>query len=158
MNSFFSITRGIWNSETDHNTQLHFLSVATMNHVKNWAHLYKLQHSPLSSLLLLVLKGKPRHIKILKSLSEQTSNQTEQRQIKNVRSAPPTGAEEEVFIEEALKQSKEMIWLAIAHSVAYLGEPMGLEPDILECEVKCALESITTNKASGGSKEVVHLV
>ena len=25
-----------------------------------------------------------------------------------------------------------------------------LEPDILECEVKCALESITTNEASGG--------
>ena len=25
-----------------------------------------------------------------------------------------------------------------------------LEPDILECEVKCALESITINKASGG--------
>ena len=25
-----------------------------------------------------------------------------------------------------------------------------LEPDILECEVKCALESITVNKASGG--------
>ena len=25
-----------------------------------------------------------------------------------------------------------------------------LEPDILKCEVKCALESITTNKASGG--------
>ena len=25
-----------------------------------------------------------------------------------------------------------------------------LEPDILECEVKSALESITTNKASGG--------
>ena len=25
-----------------------------------------------------------------------------------------------------------------------------LEPDILECEVKCALESITTNKDSGG--------
>ena len=25
-----------------------------------------------------------------------------------------------------------------------------LEPDILECEVKCALESITMNKASGG--------
>ena len=24
-----------------------------------------------------------------------------------------------------------------------------LEPDILECEVKCALESITMNKASG---------
>ena len=27
-----------------------------------------------------------------------------------------------------------------------------LEPDILECEVKWALESITTNKASGGIK------
>ena len=25
-----------------------------------------------------------------------------------------------------------------------------LEPDILECEIKCALERITTNKASGG--------
>ena len=25
-----------------------------------------------------------------------------------------------------------------------------LEPDILECEVKCALGSITTNKANGG--------
>ena len=25
-----------------------------------------------------------------------------------------------------------------------------LEPDILECEVKCAVESITMNKASGG--------
>ena len=28
-----------------------------------------------------------------------------------------------------------------------------LEPDILECEVKWALESITTNKASGGDAE-----
>ena len=27
-----------------------------------------------------------------------------------------------------------------------------LEPDILECEVKWALESITTNKASGGKE------
>ena len=27
-----------------------------------------------------------------------------------------------------------------------------LEPDILECEVKGALESITTNKASGGDE------
>ena len=26
-----------------------------------------------------------------------------------------------------------------------------IEPDILECEVKWALESITTNKASGGN-------
>ena len=32
-----------------------------------------------------------------------------------------------------------------------------LEPDILECEVKWALESITTNKASGGDEILVEL-
>ena len=32
-----------------------------------------------------------------------------------------------------------------------------LEPDILECEVKLALESITTNKASGGDGILVEL-
>ena len=32
-----------------------------------------------------------------------------------------------------------------------------LEPDILECEVKWALESITTNKASGGDGIPVRL-
>ena len=32
-----------------------------------------------------------------------------------------------------------------------------LEPDILECEVKWALESITTNKASGGDRNPVKL-
>ena len=32
-----------------------------------------------------------------------------------------------------------------------------LEPDILEYEVKCALESITTNKASGGDGIPVEL-
>ena len=32
-----------------------------------------------------------------------------------------------------------------------------LEPDILECEVKWALESITTNKASGGDKILAEL-
>ena len=31
------------------------------------------------------------------------------------------------------------------------------EPDILECEVKWALESITTNKASGGDRILVEL-
>ena len=33
-----------------------------------------------------------------------------------------------------------------------------LEPDILECEVKWALESITTNKASGGVGISVELI
>ena len=32
-----------------------------------------------------------------------------------------------------------------------------LEPDILECEVKCALGSITTNKAGGGDGIPVEL-
>ena len=32
-----------------------------------------------------------------------------------------------------------------------------LEPDILECKVKCSLESITTNKASGGDGIPVEL-
>ena len=32
-----------------------------------------------------------------------------------------------------------------------------LEPDILECEVKCALESITTNKARGSDGIPVEL-
>ena len=32
-----------------------------------------------------------------------------------------------------------------------------LEPDVLECEVKWALESITTNKASGGNGISVEL-
>ena len=32
-----------------------------------------------------------------------------------------------------------------------------LEPDILECEVKWALESITMNKASGGDENPVEL-
>ena len=32
-----------------------------------------------------------------------------------------------------------------------------LEPDILECEVKWALENITTNKANGGDRIPVEL-
>ena len=32
-----------------------------------------------------------------------------------------------------------------------------LEPDILECEIKWALESVTTNKASGGDRIPVEL-
>ena len=32
-----------------------------------------------------------------------------------------------------------------------------LEPDILECEVKWALESITKNKASGGDRIPIEL-
>ena len=37
------------------------------------------------------------------------------------------------------------------------GVIMDLEPDILECEVKQTLESITMNKASGGDRITVDL-
>ena len=39
----------------------------------------------------------------------------------------------------------------------YGGVITHLEPNILECEVKWALESITTNKASGGDRIPVEL-
>ena len=39
----------------------------------------------------------------------------------------------------------------------YDGVITHLEPDILECEVKWTLESITTNKASGGDGIAVEL-
>ena len=39
----------------------------------------------------------------------------------------------------------------------YDGVITDLEPDILECEVKWALESISTNKASGGDGIPVEL-
>ena len=41
--------------------------------------------------------------------------------------------------------------------VNHHGEITHLEPDILECEVIWALESITTNKASGGDVIPVEL-
>ena len=40
----------------------------------------------------------------------------------------------------------------------HYGVLIHLEPDILECEVKWALESITTNKASGGDEIPVELI
>ena len=41
-----------------------------------------------------------------------------------------------------MTQITTMVWLVVTH----------LEPDILECEVKWALGSISTNKASGGDE------
>ena len=57
-----------------------------------------------------------------------------------------------------LSVSEEHIWLLNLHKViCYDGVIIHLEPDILECEVKWALESITTNKASGGDGIPVEL-
>ena len=62
-------------------------------------------------------------------------------------------------------KAKILKWFAIPfssgpHSVRALyheGVITNLEPDILECEVKSALESITMNKASGGDGIPVEL-
>ena len=48
------------------------------------------------------------------------------------------------YTEELYKKKKEL------HHPANHDAVIHLEPDILECEVKWALESITMNKASGG--------
>ena len=45
----------------------------------------------------------------------------------------------------------------VIHTVKGFGVITHLEPDILECEVRWALESITTNKASGGDGIPVEL-
>jgi len=44
------------------------------------------------------------------------------------------------------------------HPDNHNGVVTDLEPDILECEIKWALESITTNKASGGDGILVELL
>ena len=49
----------------------------------------------------------------------------------------------QVYTEELYKKD-------LHHQDNHNGVITHLEPDILECEVKWALESITTNKASGG--------
>ena len=48
------------------------------------------------------------------------------------------------------KYTEELYKKDLHDPVRYDGIITHLEPDILECEVKLALESITTNKGSGG--------
>ena len=52
---------------------------------------------------------------------------------------------------------KELYKKVLHHPDNHNGVITHLEPDILECEVKWALESITTNKASGGDGIPVEL-
>ena len=59
-----------------------------------------------------------------------------------------TGAED---IKKRLQEYTEKLYKKDLHDPDnHDGVITNLEPDILECEVKWALESITTNKASGG--------
>ena len=53
--------------------------------------------------------------------------------------------------------TKELYKKVLHDPVNHDGVVTHLEPDILECEVKWALESITTNKASGGDGIPVEL-
>ena len=53
--------------------------------------------------------------------------------------------------------SEELYKKDLHHPDNHDGVITDLEPDILECEVKRALESITTNKASGGDGIPVEL-
>ena len=55
------------------------------------------------------------------------------------------------------KQSEELYKKDLHDQDNHDGMITHLEPDILECEVKWALGSITTNKASGGDGITVEL-
>ena len=59
---------------------------------------------------------------------------------------------------EDIKRWQEELYKKYLHNQDnHDGVITDLEPDILECEVKWALESITTNKASGGDGIPVEL-
>ena len=53
--------------------------------------------------------------------------------------------------------TEELQKIDLQHPVNYDGIITHLEPDVLECEVKWTLGSITTNKASGGDGIPVEL-
>ena len=67
--------------------------------------------------------------------------------IKDSNSIDPTEAED---IKNWQEYTEELYKKDLHHQDNHNGVITHLEPDILECEVKWALESITTNKASGG--------
>ena len=64
-------------------------------------------------------------------------------------------------ITDSMDMSLSKLWELVQKDLHDLDNHDGvithLEPDILECEVKWALESITTNKASGGDGIPVEL-
>ena len=68
--------------------------------------------------------------------------------IKDRNNMDPTEAED---IKKRCQEYTEELYKKDPHDADnHDGVITDLEPDILECEVKWALESITTNKASGG--------
>ena len=67
------------------------------------------------------------------------------------------GLKEAEDIKKRWQEYKELYKKDIHDSYNHDGVITHLEPDILECEVKWALENITTNKASGGDGIPVEL-
>ena len=65
--------------------------------------------------------------------------------------------EEEDIKKRWQEQTEELYKKDLHNPDNHNGVITDLEPDILECEVKWALESITTNKASGGDGIPVEL-
>ena len=60
---------------------------------------------------------------------------------------------EAVNVKKRWQEYKEELYTKDLHDPDnHDGVNTDLEPDILECEVKWALESITTNKANGGDE------
>ena len=75
--------------------------------------------------------------------------------IKDRNGMDPTEAED---IKKKWQENTEKLYKKGLHKPYYHdGVITHLEPDILECEVKWALGSITTNKASGGDGITVEL-
>ena len=63
----------------------------------------------------------------------------------------PTSNAEEAEVERFYEEYTEELYKKELHDLDnHYGVTTHLEPDILKCEVKWALESITMNKASGG--------
>ena len=65
--------------------------------------------------------------------------------------------EEEDIKKRWQEYTEELYKKDLSHPDNHDGVITHLEPDILECEVKWALGSITTNKASGGDEIPVEL-
>ena len=66
---------------------------------------------------------------------------------------------EEEDIKKTRQEYTEALYKKELHDPdSHNGVITNLEPDILECEVKWALENITTNKASGGDGIAVELL
>ena len=70
---------------------------------------------------------------------------------------PETFSTHDSLENQELKNMKPFILSLVHGPDNHNGVITHLEPDILECEVKWALESISTNKASGGDEIPVEL-